>query len=141
VTTNIRRTILISVLLVVLFSLSYAIFSNYQPKALKKITEVKGLSNINTDDFPYPEDAVKIGASQTSISKQTTFSIQKSLSDIINFYKNIYLNNGWKVIEDKTAGETEILSFKKEDQIINVIATKDNKTTTIVSIEIAENQK
>jgi hypothetical protein len=51
------------------------------------------------------------------------------------------LNNGWKVIEDKTAGDTEILSFKKEDQIINVIATKDNKTTTIVSIEIAENQK
>lgn len=137
-TANTRRIIFISVLLILLFSFSYAIFSNYQPKVLKKVTEVKGLSNINTDDFPYPQDAVKIGANQTSISKQTTFSTQETLPNVIGFYKNTYLKDEWKIVNSSTADNTETISFKKSDQIINIMATKENDNTTIVSIEMTE---
>jgi len=138
VTANTRRIIFISVLLILLFSFSYTVFSNYQPKVLKKVTEVKGLSNINTDDFPYPQDAVKIGANQTSISKQTTFSTRETLSNVVDFYKNTYLKDEWKIINSSAADNTETVSFKKSDQIINVMATKENESTTIVSIEMTE---
>ena len=137
-TANTRRIIFISVLLILLFSFSYTVFSNYQPKVLKKVTEVKGLSNINTDDFPYPQDAVKIGANQTSISKQTTFSTRETLSNVVDFYKNTYLKDEWKIINSSAADNTETVSFKKSDQIINVMATKENESTTMVSIEMTE---
>jgi len=51
--------IVFTLALVGVFSLTYFYFSTYQPKALRKVTEVKGLSNIRTDEFPYPSDAIK----------------------------------------------------------------------------------
>jgi len=57
---------------------------------------------------------------------------------VIDFYKNTYLKDEWKIVNSSTADNTETISFKKSDQIINIMATKENDNTTIVSIEMTE---
>jgi len=57
---------------------------------------------------------------------------------VIGFYKNTYLKDEWKIVNSSTADNTETISFKKSDQIINIMATKENDNTTIVSIEMTE---
>jgi len=136
VVTSTKKITLILISLLILFSLSYINFQKYQPKVLKKIEEVKGLSSINTDDVPYPTDAVEIGFYQTPKSKQTTFSTSKTVSEVLEFYKNIYSGKTWKVISEKTVKYTSTVSYQKEKEVITIVATpeEDNKYT-IVSIE------
>ena len=124
-----------SLMLIGIFSLSYLFFSKYQPKALKEITEVKGLSSINTDDFPYPSDAVKVGANKTLKTTQTTFTTQKNIKDAVEFYKNTYSQKNWKTISEKVTDGTSTISFKKDGETINIVLTEENEGGTIVSIE------
>lgn len=124
-----------SLLLIGIFSLSYFYFSKYQPKALKRVTEVKGLSSINTDDFPYPSDAVKVGANKTLNTTQTTFTTQKNIDDTVAFYKNIYSQKNWKTISEKVTDGTSTISFQKDGETINIVLTEENKGETVVSIE------
>jgi hypothetical protein len=136
VITSIKKETIILISLLALFSLSYFNFQKYQPKILKKIEEVKGLSSINTDDIPYPADAVKIGFYQTPKSKQTTFSTSKTISEVLEFYKNIYIDKTWKIINEKTVDKTSTVSYQKEKEVITIVATpEDNNKYTIVSIE------
>lgn len=134
--TSVRKTTLILVSLLALFSLSYFNFQKYQPKILKKVEEVKGLSSINTADVPYPTDAVKIGFYQTPKSKQTTFSTSKTVPEVIAFYRNIYGDKIWKLISEKISNSTSTISYQKEKEVITIVATydEDNKNT-VVSIE------
>ncbi|MFZ2663868.1 MAG: hypothetical protein WAX66_00700 [Patescibacteria group bacterium] len=134
--TNTKRTTLLLVSLLALFSLSYFNFQRYQPKILKKIEEVKGISSINTDDVPYPSDAVKIGFYQTPKSKQTTFKTTKTQEEVLEFYKNIYSGKTWKIINENTVGKTSTVSYQKEKEVITIVATsEENNSYTIVSIE------
>lgn len=124
-----------SLLLIGIFSVSYFYFSKYQPKALKRVTEVKGLSSINTDDFPYPSDAVKVGTSKTLNTTQTTFTTQKNIEDTVTFYKNTYSQKNWKTISENSAEGTSTISFQKDGETINIVLTEENENETIVSIE------
>jgi hypothetical protein len=124
-----------SLILVGIFSLSYFYFSKYQPKALKIVTEVKGLSNINTDDFPYPSDAIKVGTSKTLNTTQTTFTTQKNIQDTVEFYKNIYSQKNWKTVSEKITNGTSTISFQKDGETINIVLTEENEGETVVSIE------
>ncbi len=117
-----------------IFSFSYFKFAKYQPKSLRKIEEVKGLSNINTDDTPYPSDAIKIGFIQTPKSKQTTFTTGKSFSEVQDFYRNIFSGKEWRLISEKQDSETLSFSYKKEGEIVNILITAEDGLTT-VSIE------
>ena len=128
---------LISIFLLAFFSLSYINFLKYQPKILKKIEEVKGLSTINTDDTPYPIDALKIGFYQTPKSQQTTFKTGKTQTEVQDFYKNIYGGKSWKLISEKEVDHTITFSYQKEKEVVTIVATaEENSNYTIVSIEI-----
>ena len=133
---NTTRIKIISIFLIILFSVTYVHFSRYRPKMLKRIQEIKGLSNIQTDNTPYPADAIKIGSNQTPKSIQTTFKTQKTPFEVREFYKNIYSGKMWRITSEKSAGSTLLLSFKKESEIVNVVITpEDIEDYTIVSIE------
>ena len=128
--------ILISLLLLMgIFSLTYFYFSKYQPKALKKIPEVKGLRNINTDDFPYPSDAVKIGTNKTLNTTQTTFTTKESLDDTVEFYKKFYTQKNWNNVNEKSAEDTTTISFRKDSETVNIVLTTEKNDGTVVSLE------
>ena len=128
--------ILISLLLLIgMFSLTYLYFSKYQPKALKKIPEVKGLRNINTDDFPYPSDAVKIGTNKTLNTTQTTFTTKESLDDTVEFYKKFYTQKNWNNVNEKSAEDTTMISFRKDSETVNIVLTTEKNNGTVVSLE------
>lgn len=128
--------ILISLLLLVgLFSLTYFYFSRYQPKALKKIPEVKGLKNINTDDFPYPSDAVKIGTNKTLNTTQTTFTTKGNLNDTVEFYKKFYTQKNWNNVSEKATEGTTTISFRKDSEMVNIVLTTEKNSGTVVSLE------
>ena len=128
--------ILISLLLLIgMFSLTYLYFSKYQPKALKKIPEVKGLRNINTDDFPYPSDAVKIGTNKTLNTTQTTFTTKGSINDTVEFYKKFYTQKNWNNVNEKSAEGTTTISFRKDSETVNIVLTTEKNDGTVVSLE------
>ncbi len=128
--------ILISLLLLIgMFSLTYLYFSKYQPEALKKIPEVKGLRNINTDDFPYPSDAVKIGTNKTLNTTQTTFTTKGSLNDTVEFYKKFYTQKNWNNVNEKSAEGTTTISFRKDSETVNIVLTTEKNDGTVVSLE------
>lgn len=133
---NSKRITLLSTLLLSIFLVSYISFQKYQPKALKKIEEVKGISTINTDDIPYPTDAVKLGFTQTPESKLTTFQTAKTQTEVIEFYKNIYQSKDWKMTTDKTTDHTRTLSYQNENDLVTIVSTPEEDTNyTIVSVE------
>lgn len=134
-TKKVITTLAFSVLLIALFAFSYTYFSGYSPKVLKKVNEVKGLSSIYTDDVPYPNDAVKIGANQTATSRQTTFRTSKGVQEIAEFYKNSYSEKRWISVSEKAEDGTAILSFRKEEERVNIVITSEDAGHTIVSIE------
>ncbi|MBW6441413.1 hypothetical protein K0B04_00695 [Patescibacteria group bacterium] len=122
-------------LLIGLFTFTYIYFSKYSPKVLKKITEVKGLSSIYTDDVPYPRDAVKIGTNQTPTSRQTTFRTETPYQDIAVFYKNSYTEKRWRSVSEKITDSTIIMSYQKEGEVVTIVITEEGDNSTIVSIE------
>ena len=133
---KISSSLTITLALVILFSVSYIYFTKYSPKVLTKINEVKGLSNISRDDFPYPSDAVKIGTNRTPASSQTTFRTSKPKSEISEFYKNIYISQRWKNMGESVVEGTNVLNFKNDTETINIVITEEgNIGYTIVSIE------
>ena len=133
---NNRKVTLISTVLIGIFLVSYVSFQKYQPKVLKKIAEVKGVSTINTDDIPYPTDAVKLGFTQTPESKLTTFQTAKTQTEVIEFYKNIYQSKDWKMTTDKTTDHTRTLTYQNENDSVTIVSTPEEDTNyTIVSVE------
>lgn len=126
----------ITISLMVLFSVSYFYFTRYSPKVLTKINEVKGLSSISTDEFPYPSDAVKIGTNRTPNSIQTTFKTVKSKTEVADFYKNIYISQRWKNMGESVVDNTNILNFKNDKESISIVITEESSLGyTVVSIE------
>jgi len=96
---------------------------------------VKGLRNINTDDFPYPSDAVKIGTNKTLNTTQTTFTTQKNLSEVLEFYKKFYTQKNWNNINEKSSGGTAMISFRKDTETVNIVLTTEQSDGTVVSLE------
>ncbi len=130
-----KKLIPITVSLMIIFSLTYFYFSKYSPKVLKKVTEVKGLSSIYTDDVPYPSDAVKIGTNQTPTTRQTTFRTSNNIQDVSEFYKKSYQEKRWRSVNEKISDGTTVLSFQKENETISIVITTEDENNTVVSIE------
>ena len=106
-------------------------------KSLRKIEEVKGLSSINTDDVPYPVDAVKVGFNQTPKSTQTTYTTSKTQSEVWEFYKNIYGGKDWKLISERQSDGSLLLSYRKDKETVTIVVTQEKDTDhSVVSIEI-----
>ncbi len=122
-----------------LFTISYFSFSNYQPKVLKEIREVKGYSTVKNDIFelPTPRYATSLAFDQTLNSKKYTFQTDRSPSEVFNFYKVILADDNWKVKKEGSTNDFFTAEYRKEDQTITVWAAynKDTKLT-FASVEI-----
>ena len=125
--------ILMSVGLISILSVSHHNFSKYRPIKTYESPKVRG---VKTDEFPYPQDAEKVGSSTTKASGQITFKTSQTQQELINFYKDFYENKNWKTALEEVKGTNASIVFKKNNESINVFMTKEEVLdNTLVSIE------
>lgn len=130
-------TILMSVGLMSILSVSQHNFSKYRPIKTCDSPKVKG---IKTDEFPYPQDAEKVGSSTTKASGQITFRTSQTQQELMNFYKDFYENKNWKTVLEEVKGTNASVVFKKNNESINIFMTKEEELgNTLVSIEKISN--
>ncbi|MFH1899426.1 MAG: hypothetical protein ABIJ82_03085 [Patescibacteria group bacterium] len=127
---------LVSSFLILVSVASYIYFIRYQPKALKKLSEVRGVATIKTDAIPYPTDAQKLGFNQTQTSRQTTFQTSKTLDEIQQFYNNIFITKGWELTLEKLSEQTSKHVYQKKNSKATIVATAQEDQATVVSIEV-----
>lgn len=123
------------------FAFSYVTFSNYQPKALKEVREVKGYSTQSVDifDLPTPRYAKSLSYDQTAISKKYTFQTDKSPEEIKTFYQTVLLENGWRLKKEGSTSNFYTAEFRKDDYTVTLWAYFDNDVKiTYASLEIIE---
>jgi hypothetical protein len=122
---------------------SYLYFLNYQPKAIKQLSEVKGYqtTNVNKLNLPYPNNAENIVVNDTEDTQQITFKSAKTKEEILKYYKNIMLSRKWIVDSEAIYSDFTIARYKQNDYLVKIIAYDEpEKTGTLTSIEILKNQ-
>ena len=121
--------------LLIAVALSYANFTKYQPKILKKIEEVKGLKAVSNIELLYPDNVEKVSSSQTEFTSQTTYKTTRTQDQLRFFYKNLLTDLGWQEESIKLSANTMTYKFKKQ----NGLATINTQTldgSTLVSLEM-----
>ena len=129
--------VLSSILLIALTSFSYIYFTQYQPKVLRKIEEVKGIKKVSAIELLYPDNAEKISYNQTSERTQVVYRVSKSQEYIQTFYKNLFLDMGLNEESIRKTDISMVYKFKTEGKVVTVI-TQEEDGSTLVSVEIAK---
>lgn len=124
-----------------LFVSSYLLFSNYKPKALTPLREVKGYrtSNTNISDIPQPEFAQDLAVDERTDSNQYTFKTQKSPAEVKQFYDNILLSDGWRIKKEGMIDDFYATDYRKDDYLVSLWAAYNKDTLlTFASVEISK---
>ena len=120
-----------------LTSLSYLYFSNYRPKVLQQLQEVKGAA---TDDanftFVYPDGSKELGYNRNGSSMQLTYETTRTTDAIQLFYRNIFEVKGWRRKSTTVSNDIAVSSYKSNNQtfVVTTSPTEDSKKT-LVSLE------
>ncbi len=131
-----KNNILIVTLLSCVLALTYANFSSYRPKILKRVQEVKGSHTQILRTLPYPENSQNISTNENSDSIQMTFETQRTPDALQQFYKTILLDDDWILISEYITQDSQIATYESENQKIDIKATTATDKSTIASIEI-----
>jgi len=129
------------VLLTALGIASYSVFSNYRPKGLVQLGEVRGdkSDKSNSLDLPYPEKADQISITRTSGGEQVTFKTEKDKKEVQEYYKNVMATLNWKLESEAVYDYSTILRFYKDETKVSVMAfDEENSEGALVGIEISE---
>lgn len=122
--------------------LSYSLFITYKPKILSSL-EIAQVKGAKTDKFSvvYPKGAKELGVSKTSTGKLITITASQSPIEVINFYKNIFALDGWKIEKEGKANLFWTVKFKKDDLTVLVTSSLDQSSyqgkDTIATIAIS----
>jgi hypothetical protein len=131
------RKIIFFFSLIFLTTVFYIRFQNYKPKVLQRLTEVRGIA-IEKEILPYPIGSNKISETKTSSLEQITLKTSATHEKINTFYKNILLEDNWKIETEELNESFNIVKFKKDKEIITIISSKESeKGHTVFSVEIA----
>ncbi len=135
-TLTFKNNILIVALLSCVLALTYANFSSYRPKVLKRIQEVKGAHTQILRTLPYPENSQNISTNENFDSIQMTFETPRSPEALQQFYKSILLDDDWYLVSEYITQDSQIATYESENQKIDIKATAATDKSTIASIEI-----
>lgn len=91
--------------LVILAGYTYVNFSDFAPKKLVAVEEVKGAKKENDIRLPYPETYEIISEDRTENTKQITLTSTKTPEEVQAFYKNVMEARDFKL---RTSGEAGI---------------------------------
>ncbi|MBN1462417.1 MAG: hypothetical protein JW922_01910 [Paludibacteraceae bacterium] len=126
-------------LVLALFIFSYFSFATYQPKKIVEVREVKGYKTKNESvfDLPTPRYAKGLAYDQTVSSKKYTFQTDKSPQEIQDFYKNILLDDGWRLKKEGSTDTFFTAEYRKDDYTVTIWAHYDTDTKmTFASVEM-----
>jgi hypothetical protein len=118
---------------------SYVWFTVYNPKKIIEIREVKGYKTQKEDvfDLPTPRYAKGLAFDQTINSKKYTFQTDKTPQEIQEFYKNILLEDNWRLKKEGATDTFFTSEYRKDDYSVTIWAHYDTDTKlTFSSIEI-----
>lgn len=129
-----------TILIIVLFFVTYVAFTVYQPKVLRELQEVRGhktsVLSENLINLPNPQDSQQISLDKTNNTSITTYQTNKTPNEIITFYKNIFIENGWKLKKSWEENNFNTIEYKKDNFLISIGATTQTTTNnTIVTIK------
>jgi len=135
------KVVIGSVFISVMFVGSYWLFASYRPKALSEIREVRGYTTHNEEldvfDLPYPRYAKGLASDQSINSKKFTFETDKAPLEIQTFYKNILLEDDWKLKKEGNIDYFYTSEYKKDNLSIMVWSYYDaDAKLTFASVEI-----
>ncbi|NMB70370.1 hypothetical protein GYA27_04180 [candidate division WWE3 bacterium] len=119
----------------------YVVFSNYKPKDLVQLAEVRGdkSDKSNSLDLPYPEKAERISITKTSGSEQVTFKTEKNKEEVQEYYKNVMATLNWKLESEAIYDYSTVSRFYKDESRVNVMAfDEESSTGSLVGIEISK---
>ena len=117
----------------------YIIFTNYKPKSLVQLAEVRGdkSDKSNSLDLPYPEKAEEISITKTSTGEQVTFKTEKNKKEVQDYYKNVMSTLNWKLESEAMYDSSTVSRFYKQESHVNVMAfDEDSFAGSLVGIEI-----
>jgi hypothetical protein len=128
-----------SALISVLFAASYFSFSQYKPKALQEVREVRGYKTQETNilDIPTPRYAEGLAYDQTLNSKKYTFRTDRSPEEIQKFYSNILDKDNWRLKKEGSTDDFYTTEYRKDNFTVLVWAAYDEDVKlTFASVEI-----
>jgi hypothetical protein len=102
---------------------SYQLFQGYEPKVLRQLEEVRGIKDEREVLIPYPRGSRKVGINKTSEGEEITFQTRLTLTQVRDFYENIFQGKGWKVESENVEETFVVTEFKNEHSVVSLQAT------------------
>ncbi|OGC45723.1 hypothetical protein A2793_01660 [candidate division WWE3 bacterium RIFCSPHIGHO2_01_FULL_38_45] len=127
-----------SAVVLALFIVSFLTFTLYKPKTIMKISNIQGYKSEVTNSIPYPSGSKEISVGNTSYGRKVTLEASKTVSELNNYYNNIFDAKGWEVEYNETVSGTVITKYKNEGSFITVTISKqpDLNNTIVVLDEV-----
>ncbi len=118
--------------------MSYNYFNRYQPKVVRRVSEVRGMKTSESENgIAIPQDAQNVSFNESYKTQQITFQIQKTPVEVQNFYKTIFLEKGWKIESEVEANDFFVTKYKMDNSSAMVMSSYQGvDSLTIASVEM-----
>ena len=138
-----KKSLIISLVLVLVASFSYYNFYKFKPKAVAR-ESVKGYFTSRITEIPLPRNYKELGSNQNENGKQITIEVTETPQQIQDFYRHALLSLGWQIEFQGTSEPFLNTKFKNDGKSIIVTSSKQSgdengNKNTIVAIDITEN--
>lgn len=133
---GINYSVVLGAVFLALFGAAYLNFTQYKPKVLTEVREVKG-ARVSSLNLPKPLSAKLL--SDTSISnnyQQMTIETPDTANKVKEFYDNVFLSKDWRIDKQGMEGEFYITKYRKDDESIYVSTSNQTEGNTLITIEI-----
>ena len=129
-----------SAVVLALFIVSFVTFTLYRPKAVVKLSNVQGYKSEDTFSIPHPSGSKEISVDNTAYGRRVTFEASRTVTELNNYYKNIFDAKVWEVEYNEVASGTAITKYKNKGSFITVTISRqpDLNNTIVVLDEVTE---
>jgi len=131
---------LITVIVLGLTIFAYFNFVSYRPKVLKQVAEINGYKTQDSMfNLPNMTGTKEIGSSNTNNGRQITLEVNKAPDDVRNFYKNVFLDKGWKLSASSNDNKSLVDEYRQGKYDATVIISKEDViSNTVIGINITK---
>lgn len=114
--------VIIIPVLIALFAVSYVSFSQYRPKVLRQLAEVKGLATEDADIkvIPTPTGSEQMGSSNSVDSEIITFKTKKTKQQVQDFYRNVFSGKTWKIESKASYNDFITIKYRNGNHVVTV---------------------